>query len=711
MKKENAQSKEENSLSLTTHSFINNERIVVKMKRKLVKLLASLLALWMLVACVTMNAYAEDGFADVKEYICAPSQYTNTATGSSIEKTLTENGGIVSLGNFGGYVTYEFAEKIQNSSTNPYGIDFKITGNAFNGAYTTQEPGQVWVSQNGNEWYALAGSEHYEDSVVWDYQLTYKNNGTKSLDYTDNLGNSGETKGSYPIAEKYPTISFSDEDITLGGILLSSQRTASTANGINTGFGYVDAFVAVKNSSVVNPYVADPANNSKDGQFDISWAVDENGYPVKLDWIRFAKVQTATFIDGGAFGEKSTEISKVNLLDKKTESVGKTTINSITVNGKNVELTDGKVIYDIVDLMNEGENTISVTSADSNIYINNTYGAEKVFSSAPAKGLVRIIAQNGEKEPAIYYFKTAKGESTPTEPVEPDSNLEHIIGEDVTVSFSAFDGDVIIPQTQITVSDGLAEQYGYEAAKINHLGNRVDAVTVFDVLVAAHKSYYGESFTKNTAENYLVMNNGFITKAFGKSASSSGFTVNDIMPNDGIENPDWGSYTGFACDTAEVAENDDLTYFFYQDTEYWSDNKAVFSSNEMTASLGEALEINVNAYSLWYGTYSPDKIASVTVPADGVDIFLSDGTRIATTDANGNASIQFDTAGEYTIYVAGLLESDESPVVIDWARVTVSEKEQTELTWWQKVINFLVTCYQKLIEALNKIYTFVFSGH
>lgn len=320
--------------------------------------------------------------------------------------------------------------------------------------------------------------------------------------------------------------------------------------------------------------------------------------------------------------------------------------------------------------------------------------AEKVLSSAPAKGLVRIIEQNGEKEP-----------------VEPDSNLEHIIGEDVTISFSAFDGSVIIPQAQITVPDGLAEQYGYEVAKTNHLGNRVDAVTVFDVLVAAHKSYYGESFTKNTAENYLVMNSGFITKAFGKSASASGFTVNDIMPNDGIENPDWGSYTGFACDTAEVTENDDLTYFFYQDTEYWSDNKAVFSNSEMTASLGEALEINVNAYSLWYGTYSPDKIASETVPAGGVDIFLSDGTKIATTDANGKAIIQFDAAGEYTIYVAGLLESDESPVVIDWARVTVSAKEQPELTWWQKVINFLVSCYQKIIEALNSIYTFVFSGH
>ncbi len=682
------------------------------MKRNFTRTLAAVLAVLMLLVAVPMSVSAEDvAFATVKEYICAPSQYTNGSYGQGIENTLTQNGGVVSLGNFGGYVTYEFADRIQNSDTNPYGIDFKITGNAFNAAYTTQEPGQVWVSQNGEDWYALAGSEHYEDSVVWDYQLTYINSGSNPLDYTDNLGTSGTTRGSYPSASTYPTVTFSDESITLGGILLSSQRTASTANGISTSFGYVDALGAVKDSSVVNPYVENPANNSKDGQFDISWAVDENGYPVKLDWVKYVKVQTATFIDGGIFGEKSTEVSKVILLDEKTESVGKTTVDSITVNGTAIELTDGKVIYDVSDLTVEGENTISVASADSNIYINNTFGAEKTFAAAPSKGLVRIIAQNGDKEPAIYYLKTAAGEGTPTEPTEPDSNLEHIIGEDVTISFSAFDGSVIVAQTEMTVSDGLAEQYGYEIAKKNHLGDRIDSVTVFDVLVAVHKEYYGDIFTPETATDYLVMNSSFITKAFGKSASSSGFVVNDITPNDGILNPAWGSYTGFACDTAELAENDDITYFFYQDTEYYMDFKSVFADDEMTATVGEALTVNVKAYCLWYGTYDADTLAAMTLPADGVDIYSADGAKLATTDANGNATITFDEVGEYKIYVAGMVKSEEAPVVIDWANVTVNEapvepeepvapEEPVELEWWEIVWNWIVN-------AFNTVWVFV----
>ncbi len=299
----------------------------------------------------------------------------------------------------------------------------------------------------------------------------------------------------------------------------------------------------------------------------------------------------------------------------------------------------------------------------------------------------------------------AADEDAPTEPTEPESNLEHIIGDGATISFSAFDGSVIVPQTEMTFSDGLAEQYGYEVAKRNHLGGRVDSVTVFDVLVAVHKEYYGDAFTPETATDYLVMSNSFITKAFGKSASSSGFVVNDLTPNDGIINPAWGSYTGFACDTAELIDGDDLTYFFYQDTTYYMDYKAVFAEDEMTATAGEALTVNVKAYCLWYGSYAPETLTAMTVPAEGVDIYSADGACLATTDANGNATIIFDEVGEYTIYVAGKVQSDDAPVVIDWANVTVSEaveepEEPVELKWWEIVWNWIVNVF-------NTVWTFI----
>ena len=36
----------------------------------------------------------------------------------------------------------------------------------------------------------------------------------------------------------------------------------------------------------------------------------------------------------------------------------------------------------------------------------------------------------------------------------------------VTVNFCAFDGEVFVPKTEITVTDGLAEAYGYDVAEV-----------------------------------------------------------------------------------------------------------------------------------------------------------------------------------------------------------------------------------------------------
>jgi hypothetical protein len=45
----------------------------------------------------------------------------------------------------------------------------------------------------------------------------------------------------------------------------------------------------------------------------------------------------------------------------------------------------------------------------SNVYINNKRSAERKFAMAPGKEIIRVIVQDGEKEPLIYYI-TVKGE-------------------------------------------------------------------------------------------------------------------------------------------------------------------------------------------------------------------------------------------------------------------------------------------------------------
>lgn len=56
----------------------------------------------------------------------------------------------VSLGGFGGYMTCYYKDAIKNSDNHPYGIDFIVQGNAFEGSEEAAEPANILVSKDGN---------------------------------------------------------------------------------------------------------------------------------------------------------------------------------------------------------------------------------------------------------------------------------------------------------------------------------------------------------------------------------------------------------------------------------------------------------------------------------------------------------------------------------------------------------------------------------
>lgn len=277
--------------------------------------------------------------------------------------------------------------------------------------------------------------------------------------------------------------------------------------------------------------------------------------------------------------------------------------------------------------------------------------------------------------------------------------------ETITVNFSCTDSSVIIPRSELKVKDGLAEEYGYTVATADHNGKAIDDATFFDALVAAHKAYYGEAFTRETAQSYLVMSTSLITKAFGKSAAASGFVVNKVIPNDGILNPSYGSCTGYACDTAVIKSGDELTYYFYQDQTMWGDWASWFDKYEYTATVNEAFDVNIKGYSaMWYGFNDIDTImASYAANVPGADIFVynSNGEpqKIGTTDENGNAALSFSEPGTYTLYATALVAGayGDSPIVLPWCEVTVNPvapeepEEPAELQWWEQVWNWI--CY------------------
>lgn len=366
----------------------------------------------------------------VVDYLPVNSQYANGGSGYGINPQQTLTGGLLSLGNFGGYVTFYYEQGLTDDPSHPYGVDFYVDGNAFVDTSTgtglgSMEPGQVWVSEDGSTWYALAGSEHYEDSTLWNYAVTYSKTETGGISWADNYGNTSATTHGrafeWPDASIYTMNDLASlNSFTLTGVLLpcvdGTIAGTDTFNSFSKGarFGYVDTMV----NGTSNPYGYNADYKNASSGFDLAWAVDENGDPVDVSGksFHYVKVVTASNLMAGLANEKSTEVASVSRVPSAAEAVGVTNApTGVTfTSGDNsfvLDFEDGEQIYE-VEL--PGMDNVSVllngTAEDDNIYINN----QRVASGTAATGfaitdttqrLIRIIVQNGEKEPVIYLLK------------------------------------------------------------------------------------------------------------------------------------------------------------------------------------------------------------------------------------------------------------------------------------------------------------------
>lgn len=368
----------------------------------------------------------------IVDYLPINSQYTNQGNYGLVPTRTLTGGDVLSLGNFGGYITYYYENGLTDDPNNKYGVDFYVYGNAFKDTSTgtglgSMEPGQVWVSEDGENWYALAGSEHYEESTLWDYTVTYSKTETGKTAWTDNYGNkdNGSQVGAWPELSNYPWNTLLEKDtISLSGILLPCVDGSLTGDGSFSSFskgakfGYVDTQVNSPEGEDANPYLANVDNELKSSGFDLAWAVDGNGDPVDVSGKEFhyVKVVTASNLWAGAANEKSTEVMTVLRTTAQKEAVGTTTAAGVTIAGagteKIVNFEEGKQIYE-VDLGSMKYISLKVngTSEDANVYVNNI----RVDAGEAAEGLkvtkedgeklVRVIVQDGEKEPAVYLLK------------------------------------------------------------------------------------------------------------------------------------------------------------------------------------------------------------------------------------------------------------------------------------------------------------------
>lgn len=249
----------------------------------------------------------------VDEYVPAPGQFVNTLPlyeagddAKSMARKCTEaiaenRGGMVSLGGYGGYITFHFDHPVVNVAGEK---DFLILGNAFDG---NSEPGIVMVSEdvNGNglpddPWYELSGSAD-EDSVgkvVYNYEITYERKPMANVPWTDNLGQSGYVeRNQFHTQEYFPR--WLSSPLTFRGTLLPR-------NGMNQGTADEPYWVL---SSLRYGYVDNVPNADKEGcSFNIDRAVDAARRPVKLSRVHFVRVYSAQNQTCGWLGETSTEV-------------------------------------------------------------------------------------------------------------------------------------------------------------------------------------------------------------------------------------------------------------------------------------------------------------------------------------------------------------------------------------------------------------------
>jgi len=227
----------------------------------------------------------------------------------------------------------------------------------------------------------------------------------------------------------------------------------------------------------------------------------------------------------------------------------------------------------------------------------------------------------------------------------------------VRVSAQIENSFLFLPR-EIIAEEHFAESYGFQ----NEIEGRV---SVMDCLVAMHLEAFGPQSAEGFRDYVDISKSGTINMMFGIPTVCVGFSVNDLLPNDGQISPVFGEYLGFFINHAPVADGDEVKFFFFAD-DMFTDQACFFASSsgqritELHVAAGESFEAFVRGYYFMYYGASP-ALEEKTLPMDALAIGTldEDGEIIpiegAVTDEEGKANVALPR-GVYTLSAASTLD-------------------------------------------------------
>ncbi|MDO4477635.1 MAG: cell wall-binding repeat-containing protein [Lachnospiraceae bacterium] len=368
------------------------------------------------------------------------------------------------------------------------------------------------------------------------------------------------------------------------------------------------------------------------------------------------------------------------------DASGVVTHEYTTVAGTGVNVAYGRAKTDF-----GGEYTTSMLPCAGEIFVTTAMTEDPRNSEATvmsvntdATGKAEVMLNEAGTYYLYTYGATGNGEAivsgpayaklVVTAPPRPDE-----VFADVTVR-AQVENAYLYPFTEkLHVSSYTSDIFGYKDSSAD--------VTALDALIAYHKVLFGDDFTKETAETYLVVSSsGWVTKVFGEETSGMSFLINGGAPNDGTESS-YGGYNGLLINQATLANDDIVDIFLYAAEGGYADYMTYVSVPEDTIYVDSDIIVKVDGIGVMNGYLyqTPAAMKAAANPLVGaglawLDIETGTVTPIkesnlpVRTAANGQAVVKApDTAGTYyLVAVNGAVEETNVFTVMNPTAVTVA---------------------------------------